>query len=182
VRSSGSLEDFADAFTGRLKALAIAHDLLTQTRWIGIGLNELLAAVLAPYRSAGESRVTISGPAILLPARAVVPLSMVLHEMTTNAAKYGALSTRRGTIDITWQVSDSGDRSVELVWQERRGPVVKPGASAGFGTKLIDRAISHDLDGRTKIDFDPAGVRWTITFSTGGFAGLREMASGPVIA
>ena len=104
VRSSGSLENFADAFTGRLKALAIAHDILTQTRWIGIGLSELLAAVLAPYRSPDEIRVSISGPAVLLPARAVVPLSMVLHEMTTNAAKYGALSTRRGTIDISWQV------------------------------------------------------------------------------
>ena len=99
VRSSGSLESFADAFTGRLKALAIAHDILTETRWIGSGLNELLAAVLAPYRAPGGSRVSISGPAILLPAHAVVPLSMVLHEMTTNAAKYGALSTRRGNID-----------------------------------------------------------------------------------
>src|SRR6185369_6780990 len=103
VRSSGSLENFADAFTGRLKALATAHDILTQTRWIGAGLSELLTAVLAPYRSPDDGRVSIFGPAILLPTRAVVPLSMVLHEMTTNAAKYGALSKRRGNIEITWQ-------------------------------------------------------------------------------
>ncbi|MGB6536744.1 MAG: HWE histidine kinase domain-containing protein, partial [Xanthobacteraceae bacterium] len=83
MRSSGSLENFSDAFAGRLKALAIAHDILTQTRWIGIGLSELLATMLAPYRSPSGTRVSISGPAILLPARAVVPLSMVLHEMTT---------------------------------------------------------------------------------------------------
>jgi two-component sensor histidine kinase/PAS domain-containing protein len=103
VRSSDSLEHFADAFAGRLRALAIAHDILTHTRWIGIGLGELLVAVLAPYRSPDETRVSIFGPAILLPARAVVPLSMVLHEMAINAAKYGALSTRRGNIEITWR-------------------------------------------------------------------------------
>jgi PAS domain S-box-containing protein len=178
VRSSGSLENFADAFTGRLKALAIAHDILTQTRWIGIGLSELLAAVLAPYRSPAGTRVSISGPAILLPAHAVVPLSMVLHEMTTNAAKYGALSTRRGRTEITWQVTDGIEKTVELVWLERGGPKVRAAASTGFGTRLIDHVISHDLDGNTKIDFDPAGVRWTIAFPVGSFAEGRGAAFG----
>ena len=137
VRSSSSLENFADAFTGRLKALAIAHDILTQTRWIGIGLSELLVAVLAPYRSPDETRVNIAGPAILLPARAVVPLSMVLHELTTNAVKYGALSTRRGNIEITWQLIGGVEKSVELVWQERGGPKVKASA--------VDR-LRHQID------------------------------------
>jgi len=178
VRSSDSLEDFADAFTGRLKALATAHDILTQTRWIGIGLSELLAAVLAPYRSPDEARVSIFGPAILLPARAILPLSMVLHEMTTNAAKYGALSTRRGNIEITWQVSGGVDKSIELVWLERGGRKVKASASAGFGTKLIDHVISHDLDGKTEISFDPAGVRLTIAFPVGGLAKRGAAASG----
>jgi PAS domain S-box-containing protein len=177
VRSSSSLEIFADAFDGRLKALAIAHDILTHTRWIGIGLSELLLAVLAPYRSFDETSVSIFGPAILLPARAVVPLSMVLHEMSTNAAKYGALSRRRGNIEITWQVSGGIDKSVELVWEERGGPPVKAGASAGFGTKLIDYVISNDLDGRAKIDFDPAGVRWAIAFRVDGPIG-GHAASG----
>jgi two-component sensor histidine kinase len=170
VRSSGTLENFANAFTGRLKAIAIAHDILTQTRWIGIGLSELLIAVLGPYRS-DESRVTINGPAVLLPARAVVPLSMVLHELTTNAVKYGALSTRQGRIDITWQLSGGIDQSVDLVWQERGGPQVKTPASEGFGTRLIDRVVSHDLDGGTRIDFDPTGVRCKIAFPLGDFAG-----------
>jgi two-component sensor histidine kinase/PAS domain-containing protein len=175
VRSSGTLEVFADAFTGRLRALAVAHDILTQTRWIGIGLNELLISVLAPYRTPEDPRINIKGPAILLPARAVVPLSMVLHEMSTNAAKYGALSERRGHISITWQVSGDTDKLVELVWQEQGGPTVKRGATGGFGTKLIDHAIRHDLDGRTKIDFDPAGVRWSLAFPVRGLAA----AGGP---
>jgi two-component sensor histidine kinase/PAS domain-containing protein len=170
LRSSSTLENFANAFNGRLKALAIAHDILTQTRWIGIGLNELLVAVLGPYRTPEDPRISIMGPAILLPARAVVPLSMVLHEMTTNAAKYGALSTRRGRIGITWQVSGDIEKSIELVWQEQGGPTVKAGASGGFGTRLIDHVIRHDLDGSTQIDFDPAGVRWTVAFPVGSRA------------
>jgi two-component sensor histidine kinase len=182
MRSSGSLESFSDAFTGRLKALAIAHDVLTETRWIGIGLSELLTAVLAPYRSSDESRVSIVGPAIMLPARAVVPLSMVLHELATNAAKYGALSTRRGDIEITWRVTGDIEKSIELVWQERGGPQVKAKTSTGFGTKLIERVVRHDLDGNAKIDFDPAGVRWRIGFPVGGLAGAHAEAFGSFTA
>jgi PAS domain S-box-containing protein len=171
ARSSASLPNFTDAFSGRLKALAIAHDILTQTRWIGIGLSELLAAVLAPYHSAEEARVTLAGPAILLPARAVVPLSMALHELTTNAVKYGALSGRRGGIDITWRLNGGLDQVVELIWQERGGPAVKRGKSTGFGTRLIDRVVSHDLDGSTKFDFEPEGVRVAVTFPVRGLSG-----------
>jgi two-component sensor histidine kinase/PAS domain-containing protein len=183
VRSSTSLENFAEAFAGRLKALAIAHDILTQTRWIGVELSELLVAVLTPYRSPEEMRVNIAGPPVLLPARAAVPLSMVLHELTTNAAKYGALSTRRGRIDITWQLSRGSDRSVELGWHEHGGPKVKASAfgSAGFGTRLIYRVISHDLDGKTKIAFDPEGVRWTLTFPLSDLAGAHAATSGSAI-
>jgi two-component sensor histidine kinase len=164
MRSSSTLENFSNAFTGRLRALAIAHDILTETRWSGIGLNELLAAVLAPYRTPEEPRISIMGPAVLLPARAVVPLSMALHEMATNAAKYGALSMTRGRTEVTWQVTGDIEKSVGLVWREQGGPVVEPGVSAGFGTRLIDLVISHDLEGDAQVDFDPAGVRWTITF------------------
>jgi PAS domain S-box-containing protein len=182
MRASGSLENFTETFAGRLKALAIAHDILTETRWIGIGLSELLAAVLAPYRSPEGTRVSISGPAVLLPARTVVPLSMVLHELTTNAAKYGALSTRSGKIEITWRLSGGSDQSVELVWQERAGPKVKAGVPTGFGTKLIDHVIRHDLDGSTKVEFEPAGVRWEIAFPVAGFASASAAAPGSATA
>ncbi len=165
VRSSGSPANFAEAFTGRLKALAVAHDILTESRWIGIGLNELLTTVLAPYRAPDEGRVKIAGPAILLPARAVVPLSIALHELTTNAAKYGALSVQGARIEIDWRlIGGNSGRKVELIWTERGGPTVARETHSGFGTVLIDRVVSHDLDGATKIDFDPAGVCCTITF------------------
>jgi two-component sensor histidine kinase/PAS domain-containing protein len=174
IRSSGSLADFMYVFSGRLKAVAIAHDLLTQTRWIGIGLKELLTAILAPHLSAEEERVTMEGPAVLLSARAVMPLSMALHELTTNAAKYGALSVRGGRIDISWSLTGGEDPSVELSWRERGGPKVERGTSSGFGTVLIDRVITYDLDGTTKIDFDPSGVRCTLAFP------LRDQARSPV--
>jgi two-component sensor histidine kinase len=188
MRSSGSMQGFADAFTGRLKALAVAHDILTQTRWIGIGLSELLVAVLAPYRSADEERVKILGPAVLLPAHAVVPLSMALHELTTNAVKYGALSVPGGEVDIGWRVSEGPDHPVELLWTERGGPKVQrpktksPRNGSGFGTTLIDRVITYDLDGRTTIDFDPAGIRCTIAFPVRGQAGPPKAMPGLAIA
>jgi two-component sensor histidine kinase len=94
--------------------------------------------------------------------------------MSTNAAKYGALSTRRGNIDVTWQVGS--DKSVELIWREHGGPKVKATGS-GLGTRLIDHVIRYDLDGTTKIDFDPAGVCWTISFSVGDHASGRGALS-----
>ena len=182
MRSAGSLENFADAFTGRLQALAIAHDILTQTRWIGIGLSELLTTVLGPHRTPDEPRINMHGPAVLLPARAVVPLSMVLHELTTNAAKYGALSKQGGNIEITWRLKGGIEKAVELVWQERGGPKVKAKAKGpvGFGTKLIERVVKHDLDGKTKADFGPDGVRRTIAFPVGSLAGGRELAGAAI--
>jgi len=161
--SSASLDGFTSAFSGRLKAVALAHDILTETRWIGAGLKELLTAALAPFHSADSRRVTIDGPAILLRADALLPLSMAFHELATNAVKYGALSSEDGRIDITWRLADA-DRAVELIWRERDGPKVELGKSSGFGTRLIDRIIAYDLDGGSEFDFDPLGLRCTLRF------------------
>ena len=159
VRSSKSLEDFNASFLGRLQALATAHDLLTQTRPSGIGVSDLVAGVLAPFRSQ-EERVKASGLHIVLPADAVVPLSMTLHELTTNAVKYGALSNLAGHIDIGWGLIDRDGYQIELTWVETGGPVVNP-KPAGFGTKLISRVL-HNLNAKMEIKFDPDGVRCTL--------------------
>jgi two-component sensor histidine kinase/PAS domain-containing protein len=179
VRSSASLDSFTDAFSGRLNALAIAHNILTETRWIGIGLKEPLTAVLAPYHSESR-RVAIDGPTILLRASAVVPLSMVFHELTTNAAKYGALSREDGRVDIIWRLTDA-DRIVELIWRERGGPKAERGNPTGFGTRLIERVISHDLDGGSELDFDPLGLRCTLRFQIRSASGsdINSSGSGP---
>jgi two-component sensor histidine kinase len=164
IRSSDSLAGFNDAFLGRLRALALAHDLLTQTHWAGTNLDDLIAAILKPHRPLDDDRLAIDGPAVRLPARATVPLSMMLHELTTNAIKYGALSTPTGRIDITWKLADRDDQSVEFIWKERGGPKVERRAVSGFGTALIDRVVSADLGGSSHIDFDPAGICCTVRF------------------
>jgi PAS domain S-box-containing protein len=157
VRSSGSIEAFSDAFLGRLKALASAHDLLTQPRLSGIGLSELVSGVLAPFRS-GQGRIKANGPQITLASDAVIPLSMALHELTTNAVKYGALSNMKGHIDIGWRLIEQNGYQIELTWKESGGPTVKH-HSVGFGTKLIDRVLG-DQKAEIEINFDPKGLRF----------------------
>jgi two-component sensor histidine kinase len=164
VRASPSLAEFNKTFAGRIKALSIAHDILTQTRWIGIGLNELLSAVLDPYRSPNTARVTFDGPPVLLPARAVLPLSMAIHELATNASKYGALSTATGRVNVTWKVVHNGVSLVQLFWTEIAGPPLRPGENSGFGTTLIRRVITYDLDGRVDLSFAPQGLRAMLGF------------------
>jgi two-component sensor histidine kinase/PAS domain-containing protein len=164
VRASPSLASFSTAFSGRIKALALAHDILTRTRWIGIGLSELLRAVLEPHRGTDQTRVTLQGPPVLLPAQAVMPLSMVMHELATNASKYGALSVPQGTVAIDWTLRDNGTPRVDVTWIERGGPRVEPQGASGFGTKLIDRVVGYDLDGKADLSFEPGGLRAVLSF------------------
>jgi PAS domain S-box-containing protein len=162
LRTSPSLPAFNKAFSGRIQAVSIAHDILTQTRWIGIGLNELLSTVLAPY-GIGEGRLATEGPSVLLQARLVLPLSMVLHELATNASKYGALSVPSGHVSISWRLCDD-KRKLQLTWLERGGPPVEGSGSRGFGTTLIDRVVRFDLDGEAAMTFDPEGVKCLLSF------------------
>jgi PAS domain S-box-containing protein len=177
VRTSPSLAAFDTTFAGRIQALSIAHDILTRTRWIGIGLKELLAAVLAPYRSADERRVRLEGPPVLLPARAVVPLSITFHELATNASKYGALLQPTGTVNVEWNVVHNGASRVEIVWSEAGGPEIQSGGKqSGFGTTLIRRVIEYDLEGNVELAFEPEGVRGVMTFPLKASANLNDLA------
>jgi two-component sensor histidine kinase/PAS domain-containing protein len=164
VRASSSLASFSTSFSGRIKALALAHDVLTRTRWIGIGLNELLTAVLEPHRGADGGRVRLQGPPVLLPAQAVMPLSMAMHELATNASKYGALSVPQGTVSIDWTLDENAPSRVDITWIEQGGPRVQPPGASGFGTKLIDRVVGYDLDGKVNLSFEPAGLRAVLGF------------------
>lgn len=163
LRTSPSLPAFNKAFSGRIQAVSIAHDILTQTRWIGIGFSELLATVLAPY-GVSDGRIRAEGPPVLLEARLVLPLSMVLHELATNASKYGALSQSSGHVAISWRTFEDGAR-LELTWCERGGPPVQPSGTRGFGTTLIDRVVKFDLDGDAALAFELDGVRCVLSFA-----------------
>lgn len=141
LRSSSSLEEFAACFDGRLSALASAHNLLADSDWHGADFATLAREQLSPYASEGE-RWTIEGEPVLLLADLATPFGLVLHELATNAAKYGALSRPNGTVNLSWRLSlRNNERVLAVVWREKDGPAAEPPAAAGFGTALIDHAI-----------------------------------------
>ncbi|MBP2231225.1 PAS domain S-box-containing protein [Azospirillum agricola] len=148
---------FTESFQARLHALAQAHDLLTRQQWQGALLDELLTLTLGPYR--GADRVLIEGPPVMLSTGVAVSLHLAFHELATNAAKYGALSVQGGTVEVFWSVVERAGMALELVWRERGGPPVVPPSRRGFGSRLIERGLPYELDGKVSLDFDLAGVR-----------------------
>jgi PAS domain S-box-containing protein len=151
-------DEMIRAFEGRLSALAAAHDLLMRRSWEAAPITVLLADALKPFQGA-EQRFGLDGPEILLTASATVNLALGVHELATNAAKYGALSVPEGRVDIDWQAADGEFR---LSWRERGGPTVAEPVKRGFGTRLLERALSRDLGGTVQVDFRAEGVTCTI--------------------
>jgi two-component sensor histidine kinase len=124
-------------------------------------MRRLIAQALMPH--AGPDRLRIEGPPIRLVPRSAVAVAMGMHELATNAVKYGSLSNGTGRVDITWSVDRSNPAMVRLEWKESGGPAVAPPKRRGFGSRLIERNLAHDLDGQAKIDFRADGVVCTIT-------------------
>jgi PAS domain S-box-containing protein len=159
ARHAESLPDFMTTFSTRLLALARAHDLLSKRHWEHAPLESLAREVLSPLTDAAHNRIHVDGPSINLDPRTALSLAMVLNELTTNAAKYGALSSEKGELSLVWRLPDSADsEKLEFVWQERNGPRVTPPTRRGFGTRLMERCIEGDLAGELDISFDPEGV------------------------
>ncbi|HEX8643243.1 MAG TPA: HWE histidine kinase domain-containing protein [Allosphingosinicella sp.] len=152
--SGRDMAEAREAFQQRLAALAAAHDLLTRESWEGATLDALVREALGLY-DGGEARIVWDGPAVRLNPKAAVSLVMALHELSTNAAKYGALSVPEGRVRVSWTVD--GNR-LALEWSERGGPPVAPPARRGFGLRMIERALDADMAGGAKLDFDPAGL------------------------
>lgn len=141
------------AFSGRLSALSRAHDLLTEKRWLGADLEQVVRQSISPFE--GPGRFSLKGPTVSLTPKQAVAISMALHELSTNASKYGALSSVKGGVDIAWTAADG---QLEIVWAERNGPPVKPPSHSGFGLRLIGRALAHDLGAAADLKFAPNGV------------------------
>jgi PAS domain S-box-containing protein len=156
AKHASSLQDFSTRFEARVISLAKAHDLLTKRSWISVPLESLLQDIVAPYSSDAD-RLRIGGPTLELNPRAALSLTMVLNELATNAAKYGALAAPSGTLSVQWEIS-SGDR-ISLEWLEQGGRRVSEPTRRGFGTRLIQRCIERDLDGSLDLRFDETGVR-----------------------
>lgn len=175
-RSAPSTEEFSRAFDERLMALSRAHDILTREAWSGAFIGDVAHASLDPFGAAQSERFVIAGPSVrLLPATAV-SLSMALHELGTNAAKYGALSVPAGRVTVRWSLGPVGHReALTLTWTEQDGPAVSRPSRQGFGIRLIERGLAHQFNGRAEITFAPSGVRATIEIP------LSELAESPTL-
>jgi PAS domain S-box-containing protein len=155
-----TVEDFIEALDNRIDALARTHKLLSANRFAGTDLERLITDEILPYSSPADSRVQIQGPNILLNVKASESLGMVVHELATNAAKYGALSRSNGRIVIKW--SRYGDEQFDLHWIETGVPTLKPPDRQGFGTRVIEDVVQKQLRGETKLEWTPDGLHCDI--------------------
>ncbi|HET9061754.1 MAG TPA: HWE histidine kinase domain-containing protein [Candidatus Binatia bacterium] len=155
--SARSIEEFRDAFVGRVRAMARTHEALAERRWDGVPLGEIAQLTLEPYVDGSSGRATFRGEPVRMSAAASSCLCMAFHELAANAAKYGALSEPAGRIDLAWERADGGALTVE--WTEREGPRVVPPTTAGFGSRLIRGVLSHELGGRATLEYGEGGVR-----------------------
>jgi PAS domain S-box-containing protein len=148
------------AFEGRLAALAAAHNLLTRENWEAAPLRRIVEDAVRPF---GLERFAIDGPELRLAPKPAVSIALALHELATNAAKYGALSSDAGRVTVGWHVDNgAGDATFALLWQERDGPPVAPPKRRGFGSRLIERGLAAELEGEARVDYEPQGVRCSI--------------------
>jgi len=164
TRRFAAPDRFYDTLTGRLAALGTAHDLLTRSDWEGAPLAEVVRLGFAPYEGLSpEHRWTTDGPNIWLAPNEAVTLSLVFHELATNAAKFGALSNASGRIEVRWHLdTDDNPTEVRILWRESDGPKVSPPTAGGFGSRLLERAVAHELSGQTQVDFAEAGVAYRL--------------------
>ncbi|UES49576.1 sensor histidine kinase [Roseibium aggregatum] len=158
---SDNTEEFVESFAARLQAMAASHDLLVSQSWYGADLKELVLAHLAQSIDPGSPQIEIEGDPHSITADAAQNLGLALHELTTNAAKYGALSVLGGKLSVSWTTVDG---KIRLVWKERGGPEVVPPRRNGFGRMLLERLVGPALDGDVNIDFAPEGVSCVIEF------------------
>lgn len=147
------------AFQGRLTALSAAHGLLTKSLWEPTSMRATIEASCAPLASA--DRIAIDGPEILLQPKTAVTFALAVHELGTNAIKYGALSTPSGTVDISWTF-DPDTRRLFLEWKEEGGPLVVEPTRSGFGTRMLQRGLSAEFEGKVEMTYDPKGLRCTL--------------------
>lgn len=155
ARSNTDPASFAETFQSRIMALSHTHNLLTQSHWEGADLRAILEHETEAY---GPTRISLNGPPVSLEPAVVLSLGMIFHELATNAAKYGALHTPDGRILIDWGLADQRDRKLKLSWREIGGPKVTAPDRRGFGSRLIERNIRHDLAGEIDLVYAPDGL------------------------
>jgi two-component sensor histidine kinase len=169
VRKSDNLEDFEQRFMQRLGALARSQDLLLQRDWQGVVLDDLVRAQLDPFLDSAPQRLAAHGPALLLAPLAVQDLGMALHELATNASKYGALSVPTGKIEIGWTVVDgtADGKRFQMTWRESGGPMVSPPDRRGFGSTVTTQILTATFKGKAELEYRAEGLSWQLTAPMG---------------
>ena len=161
MRRSQTMEEFSDVYMGRVHALTAAYSLLSNEGWQTVPLREIVAEEIRPFLSMDRTNIVLEGPVVPLEPQAALSLGMAIHELTTNAVKYGALSIAEGNVSITWRVAEDHDGGQELIltWVERDGPRVATPTRRGFGMTLIERGLKQDMSAEVEVEFDEAGIK-----------------------
>jgi PAS domain S-box-containing protein len=164
VRYSTGLEEFQQHFSQRISAMARTQDLLIAREWQGATMTELVRAQLAPFAEKASARIEVSGPELDLKPNVVHSLTLALHELATNAAKYGALSVPDGRVSIAWELcGPAGEQQrFRMSWRESNGPSVSPPVRKGFGHIVISEMVASSLRGEVRLDYAPEGLSWSI--------------------
>jgi two-component sensor histidine kinase len=164
---------FIEAFSGRLRTLSDAHDLLSDRDWTGIGLMELTTSQVRPYLLESAEQLILDGEDVRLPPDHALGLGLIIHELASNAVKYGALSQTPGRVRVSWRLVPGDDRRLEFVWKETGGPRIFKPAEAGFGTRLIERSLDKVLDSSVKLTFPPDGAEARVSLPLSASTALR---------
>jgi len=162
IRQNPDPKDFIEAFSGRLRTISEAHVLLADRDWSGVQLYEVIASQLGSNFRSNPDRADVRGDDVTLPADHALGLGLILHELTTNAHRYGAWSDDEGTVSIDWDIKKEPVRGLSLTWRERGGPAVSKPDEYGLGARLIERSLAKVLDSEVKLNFEPDGVTASI--------------------
>jgi two-component sensor histidine kinase/PAS domain-containing protein len=158
IRRNPDPKQFIEAFSGRLRTISDAHVLLADRDWSGVQLHEVLGSQLGENFIQDPDRAEVTGDDVTLPADHALGLGLILHELTTNAHRFGAWSNEHGVVSIDWDVRQAPDRGLSMRWRERGGPLVSTPSEAGLGVALIERSLAKVLDSEVKLRFEPEGV------------------------
>ncbi len=172
--SSRGPRDFIERLSERIQALAANQDLLIRNEWHGAPLEDLVRAQLAHFADLIDSRITVSGKELHLNAAAAQAIGLALHELATNAGKYGALSTDAGRVDVGWRLD--GD-IFAMSWKERNGPPVRPPERRGFGGTVVDSMVRRTVGGEVQLGYAPSGLEWRLTCPAANALERREAGS-----
>jgi PAS domain S-box-containing protein len=173
ARTAGTMEEFENRFERRLQGLAASHDVLVRENWHGAPLADLVRQQLVPFAEIQSSRFEIAGPDVVITAEAAQAIGLAIHELATNAIKYGALSEASGKVSVSWMLDGEADAPGPLLlsWIEQGGPPVSPPSRKGFGHVVIGEMVERSLNGKVAVEFASEGLRWRVSIPAANLVG-----------